>query len=102
MYDSTMERLSEPRLLVRAIKMEFRRQLGGLLPFVHQIPLAKKLLRLMVDDSFSLFKENSSFKSCKVAPLDVTKSEGSHQQVLISIFYFYFLLFIFILSQRKI
>ena len=34
-YNSPMEWLSDPKLPMRVIKMKCRRQMGGLLPFVH-------------------------------------------------------------------
>ena len=51
-YESTMELMSDPKLSVKAIEKECRRQLGGLLPFVHRLRLAKKLLPLTVGDNF--------------------------------------------------
>ena len=51
-YNSTMERLGDPKLSVKAIERECRRQLTGLLPMIKRMRTTKKLLPLTVDDSF--------------------------------------------------
>ena len=51
-YQSTLERLGDPKLSVKGIKQECRRQLGGLLPLVKRLRTAKKLLPLALDDAF--------------------------------------------------
>ena len=51
-YHSTLEMMSDPKLSVRTIEAECRKQLGGLLPYIHRLRTAKKLLPLAVDDSF--------------------------------------------------
>ena len=51
-YQSTLERLGDPKLSVKGIEQECRRQLGGLLPLVKRLRVAKKLLPLALDDAF--------------------------------------------------
>ena len=51
-YQSTLERLGDPKLSVKGIEQECRRQLGGLLPLVKRPRVAKKLLPLALDDAF--------------------------------------------------
>ena len=51
-YQSTLERLGDPKLPVKGIEQECRRQLGGLLPLVKRLRTAKKLLPLALDDAF--------------------------------------------------
>ena len=51
-YQSTLERLGDPKLSVKGIEQECRRQLGGLLPLVKRLRTAKKLLPLALDDAF--------------------------------------------------
>ena len=51
-YQSTLERLGDPKLSVERIEQECRRQLGGLLPLVKRLRVAKKLLPLALDDAF--------------------------------------------------
>ena len=47
-----LERLGDPKLSVKGIELECRRQLGGLLPLVKRLRVAKKLLPLALDDAF--------------------------------------------------
>lgn len=42
-YNSTIERLADPKLSVKAIERERRRQLTGLLSIIKRVRLAKKL-----------------------------------------------------------
>ena len=51
-YQSTLERLGDLKLSVKGIEQECRRQLGGLLPLVKRLRVAKKLLLLALDDAF--------------------------------------------------
>ena len=51
-YQSTLERLGDPKLSVKGIEQECRRQLGGLLLLVKRLRTAKKLLPLALDDAF--------------------------------------------------
>ena len=51
-YESTLERLGDPKLSVKRIEQECRRQLGDLLPFVKQLRIAKRLLPMALDDAF--------------------------------------------------
>ena len=51
-YQSTLERLGDPKLSVKRIEQECRRQLGGLLPLVKRLCVAKKLLPLVLEDAF--------------------------------------------------
>ena len=51
-YQSTLERLGDPKLSVKGIEQECRRQLGGLLPLVKRVPVTRKLLSLALDDAF--------------------------------------------------
>ena len=51
-YQSTLERLGDPKLSVKGIEQKCRRQLGGLLPLVKRRRTAKKLLPLALDDAF--------------------------------------------------
>ena len=51
-YQSTLERLGDPKLSVERIEQECRRQLGGLLPLVKRLRVAKKLLPLALEDAF--------------------------------------------------
>ena len=51
-YQSTLERLGDPKLSVKRIEQECRRQLGGLLPLVKRLRVAKKLLPLALEDAF--------------------------------------------------
>ena len=50
-YQSTLERLGDPKLSVKGIEQECRRQLGCLLPFVKRLRNARKLLPLVLDDA---------------------------------------------------
>ena len=63
-YQSTLERLGDPKLPVKGIEQECRRQLGGLLPLVKRLRTAKKLLPLALDHAFY---------SEQTAPLGATK-----------------------------
>ena len=51
-YQSTLERLGDPKLSVKRIEQECRRQLGGLLPLVKRLRVPKKLLPLALEDAF--------------------------------------------------
>ena len=51
-HQSTLERLGDPKLSVKRIKQECRRQLGGLLPLVKRRRIAKRLLLLALEDAF--------------------------------------------------
>ena len=51
-YESTLERLGDPKLSVKRIEQECRRQLGDLLPFVKRLRIAKRLLPMALDDAF--------------------------------------------------
>ena len=51
-YQSTLERLGDPKLSVKRIEQECRRQLGGLLPLIKHHRVAKKLLPLALEDAF--------------------------------------------------
>ena len=51
-YQSTLERLGDPKLSVKGIEQQCRRQLGGLLPLVKRFRVAKKLLPLALHDAF--------------------------------------------------
>ena len=51
-YESTLERLGDPKLSVKTIEDECRKQLGGLLPMVKRLRHNKMLLLLAVEDSF--------------------------------------------------
>ena len=51
-YNSTIERLADPRTAVKEIDRECRIQLRGLLPVVKRMRTSKSLLPLAVDDSF--------------------------------------------------
>ena len=51
-YKSTLERLGDPKLSVKRIEQECRRQLGDLLPLVKRLRVAKKLLPLALEDAF--------------------------------------------------
>ena len=51
-YQSTLERLGDPKLSVKRIEQECRGQLGGLLPLVKHFRVAKKLLPLPLEDAF--------------------------------------------------
>ena len=51
-YQSTLERLGDPKLSLKGIEQECRRQLGGMLPLVKRLRVAKKLLPLALDDAF--------------------------------------------------
>ena len=51
-YQSTLERLGDPRLSVKWIEQECHRQLGGLLPVVKRLRVATKLLSLALEDTF--------------------------------------------------
>ena len=51
-YESAIEQLSVPKLLVQATEIEGRRHLGGLQPHIHQLQASKELLPMIVDDSF--------------------------------------------------
>ena len=51
-YQSTLERLGDPKLAVKRIEQECRRQLGGLLPLVKRLRVSKKLLPLALEDAF--------------------------------------------------
>ena len=51
-YRSTLERLGDPKLSVKRIELECRRQLGGLLPVVKRLCAAKNMLPLALEDAF--------------------------------------------------
>ena len=51
-YNSTIERLTDPRTAVKHIEQECRIQLGGMLPVVKRLRSSKSLLPLSVEDSF--------------------------------------------------
>ncbi|KAJ7377454.1 hypothetical protein OS493_028894 [Desmophyllum pertusum] len=51
-YESTIERLADPKLSVKAIEKECWRQLAGLLLMIKRLRQNKTLLPLAVDDSF--------------------------------------------------
>ena len=51
-YQSTLERLGDPKLSVKMIERECRRQLGDLLPLVKRLRAAKRLLPLALEDAF--------------------------------------------------
>ena len=51
-YESTLERLGDPKLSVKTIEYECRKQLGGLLPIVKRLRVNKTLLPLAVEDAF--------------------------------------------------
>ena len=51
-YESTLERLGDPKLSVKTIEDRCRKQLGGLLPMVKRLRHNKMLLPLAVEDSF--------------------------------------------------
>ena len=51
-YQSTLERLGDPKLSVKMIERECRRQLGDLLPLVKRFRAAKRLLPLALEDAF--------------------------------------------------
>ena len=51
-YESTLERLGDPKLSVKRIKQQCRRQLGDRLPLVKRLRVAKKLLPLALEDAF--------------------------------------------------
>jgi len=52
MYESTSERLGDPKLSVKRIEQECRRQLGDLMPLVKRLRIAKKLFPLALEDAF--------------------------------------------------
>jgi len=51
-YQSTLERLGDPKLAVKGIEQECRRQLGDLLPLVKRLRVSKELLPLALEDAF--------------------------------------------------
>ncbi|CAH3117522.1 unnamed protein product, partial [Pocillopora meandrina] len=51
-FESTLERLGNPKLAVKTIEQECRKQLGGLLPVVKRLRLTRKLLPLAQDNAF--------------------------------------------------
>ena len=51
-YQGILERLGDPKLSVKRIEQECRRQLGDLLPFVKRLRIAKRLLPMALDDAF--------------------------------------------------
>ena len=51
-FESTLERLGNPKLAVKTIEQECRKQLGGLLPVVKRLRLMRKLLPLAQDNAF--------------------------------------------------
>ena len=51
-FESTLERLGNPKLAVKTIEQECRKQLGGLLPVVKRLSLTRKLLPLAQDNAF--------------------------------------------------
>ena len=51
-YQSTLERLGDPKLSVKRIEQECGRQLGDLLLFVKRLCIAKRLLPMALDDAF--------------------------------------------------
>ena len=51
-YQSTLERLGDPKLSVKRIVQECQRQLGDLLPFVKRLRIAKRLLPIALEDAF--------------------------------------------------
>ncbi|PFX34819.1 hypothetical protein AWC38_SpisGene254 [Stylophora pistillata] len=51
-YESTLERLGDPKLSVTTIEDECRKQLGALLPMVKRLRHNKMLLPRAVEDSF--------------------------------------------------
>ena len=52
-YQRTLERLGDPKLLVKKIEQECRRQLGDLLPlFVKRLRITKRLLPMALEDAF--------------------------------------------------
>ena len=55
-YQSTLQRLGDQKLSVKRIKQECQRQLGGLLPVVKHLWVAKKLLPLALEEPPSLKK----------------------------------------------
>ena len=67
-YQSTLERLGDPKLSVKRIEQECRRQPGGLLPLVKRLCVAKKLLPLALEDAF--YSKRSLLRTTKkTAPL---------------------------------
>ena len=50
-YQSTLEKLGDPKLSVKGVEQECQRQLAGLLPLVKRLRVAKKLLPLALDDA---------------------------------------------------
>ena len=50
-YHSTLERLGDPKLSVKEIEQQCRRQLSGLLPLVNRFRVGKKLFPLALDDA---------------------------------------------------
>ena len=53
-YQSTLERLGNPKLSVKMIEQECQRQLGDLLPFVKRQRIAKRLLPMALEDAMRL------------------------------------------------
>ena len=51
-YQSTLERLGDPKLAVKGIEQECQRQLGDLLPLVKRLRVSKELLPLALEDAF--------------------------------------------------
>ena len=51
-FESTLERMGNPKLAVKTIEQECRKQLGGLLPVVKRLRLMRKLLPLAQDNAF--------------------------------------------------
>ena len=50
-YQSTLERLGNPKLSVKRIEQECQRQLGDLLPFVKRHRITKRLLPMALEDA---------------------------------------------------
>ena len=51
-YQSTLQRLGDPKFSVKMIEWECRRQLGDLLPLVKRLRAAKRLLPLALENAF--------------------------------------------------
>ena len=51
-FESTLERMGNPKLAVKTIEQECRKQLGGPLPVVKRLRLTRKLLPLAQDNAF--------------------------------------------------
>ena len=81
-YQSTLERLGDPKLSVKRIELECRRQLGGLFPMVKRLRVAKKLSVAAGIGGCLLFLEGSVDHNKKTAPLGATKLGKVNDQLI--------------------